>query len=75
MILASLRLERDVALSWYESRQRERPVGAAPWIWEEFSAMFLDRFMLESVSNARAVEFEGLRQGRLSVSKCDIRFT
>ena len=31
VILASFRLQGDVALSWYESKRRERPVSAAPW--------------------------------------------
>ena len=75
VILASFRLQGDVALSWYESKRRERPVGAAHWTWEEFSTAFLDRFMPVSMRSARAAEFEGLHQGRMTVTEYDIQFT
>ena len=42
--LASSRLEGDVAISWFESRKRARPIEPQ-WTWKEFSYMFLDRFI------------------------------
>ena len=75
VILASFRLQGNVALSWYDSKKKERPAGAAPWSWEEFSTMFLERFMPESTMEARAVEFELLKQGQMTVTEYDIRFT
>ena len=75
VILASFQLKGAVALFWYESKRKERPVGAAPWYWEEFSTMFLERFMPKSVRDAKAIEFESLRQGGMTVTEYDIWFT
>jgi hypothetical protein len=35
--LASFRLEGDVAISWFESRKRARPVEAQ-WTWKEYNS-------------------------------------
>lgn len=72
--LASFRLEGDVAISWFESRKRARPVEAQ-WTWKEFSSMFLDRFLPQSVRDARLYEFERLSQGSMTVDEYDLKFT
>ena len=72
--LASFRLEGDVAISWFESRKRARPTEAQ-WTWNEFSTMFLDRFLPQSVRDARLYEFERLSQGSMTVDEYDLKFT
>jgi len=42
--LASFRLEGDVAIFWFEFRERTRPTKAQ-LTWKEFSTEFLDRFL------------------------------
>ncbi|XP_034895577.1 uncharacterized protein [Populus alba] len=72
--LASFRLEGDVAISWFESRERARPVDTQ-WTWKEFSSMFLDRFLPQSIRDARLYEFERLSQGSMTVDEYDLKFT
>ena len=72
--LASFRLEGDVTSSWFESVKRARPIQAE-WTWEEFSTMFLDRFLPQSVRDARLYEFERLSQGSMTVDEYDMKFT
>uniref|UniRef100_A0A6N2MJX2 Retrotransposon gag domain-containing protein n=1 Tax=Salix viminalis TaxID=40686 RepID=A0A6N2MJX2_SALVM len=68
------RLEGDVSSSWFESRKRARPLQGE-WTWEEFSTMFLDRFLPQSVRDARLYEFERLSQGSMTVDEYDMKFT
>jgi hypothetical protein len=72
--LASFRLEGDMAISWFESRKRERSTEAQ-WTWKEFSTMFLDRFLPQSVRDAQLYEFERLSQGSMTVDEYDLKFT
>jgi hypothetical protein len=67
-------LEGDVAISWFEYRKRARPVEAQ-WTWKKFSSMFLDRFLPQSIRDARLYEFERLSQGSMTVDKYDMKFT
>ncbi|KAF7808124.1 DNA/RNA polymerases superfamily protein [Senna tora] len=48
---------RDVARSWGTSYIKGRQVGALPLDWGEFKKDFLERFLPESVREARAREF------------------
>uniref|UniRef100_A0A6N2MM29 Retrotransposon gag domain-containing protein n=1 Tax=Salix viminalis TaxID=40686 RepID=A0A6N2MM29_SALVM len=72
--LVSFRLEGDVSSSWFKSRKRARPLHGE-WTWEEFSTMFLDRFLPQSVRDARLYEFERLSQGSMTVDEYDMKFT
>ncbi|XP_034914505.1 uncharacterized protein [Populus alba] len=72
--LASFRLEGDMAISWFESKKRERSTEAK-WTWKEFSTIFLDRFLPQSVRDAQLYEFERLSQGSMTVDEYDLKFT
>ena len=74
MSLASFRLEGDVAISWFEFRKRARLIEPQ-WTWKEFSSMFLDRFLPQSVRDAQLYEFERLSQGSMTVDEYDLKFT
>ncbi|KAF7821341.1 DNA/RNA polymerases superfamily protein [Senna tora] len=54
--LVSYQLQ-DVARSWGTSYIKGRQVGALPLDWGEFKKDFLERFLPESVREARAREF------------------
>ncbi|XP_073261125.1 uncharacterized protein [Populus alba] len=73
--LASFRLEGEVAVNWYESKRGERAASSPPMAWKEFSEMFLERFLPESVREARSYEFEKLVQGDLTVIEYEVEFT
>ena len=73
--LTSFRLEGEVVVKWYESKRGERAVSSPPMEWKEFSEMFLERFLPESVREARSYEFEKLVQGDLSVTEYEVEFT
>uniref|UniRef100_A0A6M2EZQ9 Retrotransposon gag domain-containing protein n=1 Tax=Populus davidiana TaxID=266767 RepID=A0A6M2EZQ9_9ROSI len=75
VILASFRLEGEVALNWYESKRGERAASSPPMVWKEFSEIFLERFLPESVREARSYEFEKLVQGDLTVTEYEVEFT
>lgn len=50
--------------------------NAPPIEWGEFKEKFMERFLLKSIYQARAREFETLKQGlNMIVVKYDIRFT
>ena len=71
--LASFRLEGDVAIFWFEFRERTR-LAKARWIWKEFSTVFLDRFLPQSVRDARLYEFERLSQRSMTMDEYDLKF-
>ncbi|XP_073268753.1 uncharacterized protein [Populus alba] len=73
--LASFRLEGEVAVNWYESKKGERAYSSPPMEWKEFSEIFLERFLPESVREARSYEFEKLVQGDLTVTEYEVEFT
>ena len=47
-------------MNWYESKRGERVASSPPMAWKEFSEIFLERFLPESVREARSYEFEKL---------------
>ena len=53
---------------------RQRSSDLPPLSWAEFVSMFMSRFVPQSQHDAQRREFEGLRQGNLSVSEYDTRF-
>nr|XP_009759444.1 PREDICTED: uncharacterized protein LOC104211980 [Nicotiana sylvestris] len=71
--LASYRL-RGAAYSWFEmwedSRGEERP----PARWDEFVDAFMDHFLPAETMSARAIEFEALKQGSMSVWEYHMEF-
>ena len=58
--LTSYQLTR-VAYEWYKSLLRSWLVGSPTLDWSEFYNAFVERFMLESLRDANAREFELLK--------------
>jgi hypothetical protein len=73
--LTSFRLEGKVAVNWYESKRGERAVSSRPMAWKDFSEMFLEHFLPESVREARSYKFEKLVQSDLTVTENEVEFT
>ncbi|XP_070049382.1 uncharacterized protein [Nicotiana tomentosiformis] len=59
--LAAYKLEY-MANIWYETVLLGRPVGAAPLTWDEFSKLFMDHFLSDSLRQKYARDFERLVQ-------------
>ncbi|CAJ2633780.1 unnamed protein product [Trifolium pratense] len=73
--LASFQLE-GVAYDWFDTVSRGREVGSPPMAWDEFSRLFMARFLPESVRDSLAHEFERFEQTEgMSVSEYSARFT
>ncbi|CAJ2662068.1 unnamed protein product [Trifolium pratense] len=73
--LASFQLE-GVAYDWFDTVSRGREVGSPPMAWDEFSRLFMARFLPESVRDSLAHEFEQFEQTEgMSVSEYSARFT
>ena len=65
----------EVAYEWYKSLLRSRPAGHPTLEWPEFYNAFVERFMPESLRNAKARGFELLKQTEgMSVLDYDTRF-
>ena len=52
----------EVAYEWYKSLLRSQPTSSPTLDWSEFYNAFVERFMLESLRDAKAREFELLKQ-------------
>ncbi|XP_070045395.1 uncharacterized protein [Nicotiana tomentosiformis] len=64
------RLER-----WWETYERPRPVGATPFTWQQFSVVFLEKFVPQFRKEELRILFEQLRQGDMSVTHYEMRFS
>ncbi|XP_070023205.1 uncharacterized protein [Nicotiana sylvestris] len=62
-------------LSWWEAYERHRPVGAAPLSWQQFSILFLEKYVLESHLEELCRQFKHLHQGNRSVTQYGMRFS
>ncbi|EOY25755.1 Uncharacterized protein TCM_027124 [Theobroma cacao] len=66
----------EVVQIWFATLKRCKPPSSAPFTWEEFTQAFMDRFLPESVRDAKTQEFETLMQALgMTVSDYDIQFT
>ena len=64
-----------VAYEWYKSLLRSRPASRPTLEWPEFYNAFVERFMPESLRDAKAREFELLKQTEgMSVLEYDTKF-
>ncbi|XP_070029720.1 uncharacterized protein [Nicotiana sylvestris] len=54
---------RDMAGAWFEMWEKERDEDDGPPTWEEFEEAFMANFILEENREAKATEFEQLKQG------------
>ncbi|XP_070014647.1 uncharacterized protein [Nicotiana sylvestris] len=59
--LAAYKLE-DMANTWYETVLLGRPPGAAPLTWDEFTKLFKNHFLPDSLMQKYARDFERLVQ-------------
>ncbi|XP_070046294.1 uncharacterized protein [Nicotiana tomentosiformis] len=59
--LVAYKLE-DMANTWYETVLLGRTVGAAPLTWDEFTKLFMNHFLPESLMQKYARDFERLVQ-------------
>ena len=72
--LTSFQLQ-DIAYGWYETLPRSRLVGSPSLLWVEFYNMFLERFLLNSLRETKALDFELLKQSDgMSVMEYDAMF-
>ena len=51
------------AFTWWEAYERRRPVGAAPLTWQQFSILFLEKYVPQPRREELRRQFEWLRQG------------
>ncbi|XP_009781088.2 uncharacterized protein [Nicotiana sylvestris] len=63
------------AFTWWEAYERRRPVGLAPLSWQEFSTHFLEKWVPRSQREEMCRQFEYLRQGDMTVSPYELRFS
>ncbi|CAM8898609.1 unnamed protein product [Rhodiola kirilowii] len=66
---------QGVALAWFNRVLAERSTKQSCLEWEEFKALFLDRFLPESVRDARAREFVMWMQDGMTVTEYANKFT
>ncbi|XP_075108870.1 uncharacterized protein LOC142180710 [Nicotiana tabacum] len=64
----------DVANTWYETWEESRGEDADPVTWKEFADAFLNHFLPIEVLEAKALEFESLRQNDMSVNEYYLKF-
>ncbi|XP_070040695.1 uncharacterized protein [Nicotiana tomentosiformis] len=60
---------KDVGGAWFEMWENERDEDDGPPTWEEFEEAFMDNFIPEEDREAKAIEFEQLKQGNKSVQE------
>ncbi|XP_070006992.1 uncharacterized protein [Nicotiana sylvestris] len=65
---------RDVVGSWFEMWEKERDEDDGPPTWEEFEEAFMANFIPEEDREAKAIEFEHLKQGNKSVQEYYMEF-
>ncbi|XP_070017757.1 uncharacterized protein [Nicotiana sylvestris] len=63
------------AFTWWEAYERRRLAGAAPLTWKEFSTLFLEKWIPLSQREELRRQFEWLRQGDMTVSQYEARFS
>uniref|UniRef100_A0A1U7Y735 Uncharacterized protein LOC104241801 n=1 Tax=Nicotiana sylvestris TaxID=4096 RepID=A0A1U7Y735_NICSY len=65
---------KDVANTWYETWEESRGEDADPATWKEFADAFFEHFIPIEVLEAKALEFERLRQNDMSVNEYYLKF-
>ncbi|XP_070056744.1 uncharacterized protein [Nicotiana tomentosiformis] len=63
------------AFTWWEIYERGRPAGAMPLLWNEFSVLFLEKFVPLTRMEELRRQFEQLRQEGMSVTQYEMRFS
>ncbi|XP_070036547.1 uncharacterized protein [Nicotiana tomentosiformis] len=67
-------LEDTPYSSWWEAYERRRPVVAAPLTWQQFSGLFLEKFVPQSRREELRKQSEQLCQGDMSVTQYEMQF-
>nr|XP_016496669.1 PREDICTED: uncharacterized protein LOC107815573 [Nicotiana tabacum] len=65
---------KDVANTWYETWEEYRGEDTDPATWKKFADVFLEHFLPIEVLEAKALEFERLRQNDMSVNEYYLKF-
>ncbi|XP_070053492.1 uncharacterized protein [Nicotiana tomentosiformis] len=63
------------AFRWWEAYERRSSVGAVPLTWQEFSVLFLEKFVQQSRKEELCRQFEQLREDGMFVTQYEIRFS
>ncbi|XP_070035296.1 uncharacterized protein [Nicotiana tomentosiformis] len=63
------------AFSWWEAYKRCRPVDTVPLTWQQFSVIFLEKFVPQSHREELCRQFEQLRQGDMSEMQYEMLFS
>ncbi|XP_070002199.1 uncharacterized protein [Nicotiana sylvestris] len=61
--------------TWWEAYERCRLVGSAPLSWQEFSTLFLEKWVPRSQREEMRRQFDYLCQGDMTVSQYEVRFS
>ncbi|XP_070037182.1 uncharacterized protein [Nicotiana tomentosiformis] len=62
------------AFRWWEAYERHRPVSATTLICQEFSILFLEKFVPQSRREELRRSFEKVRQDSMSVTQYEMKF-
>ncbi|XP_070026070.1 uncharacterized protein [Nicotiana sylvestris] len=65
---------RDMAGAWFEMLEKERDEVDGLPTWEEFEEAFMANFILKEDREAKATEFEQLKQGNKNVQEYYMKF-
>ncbi|XP_070041562.1 uncharacterized protein [Nicotiana tomentosiformis] len=63
------------ARRWWQSYLLGRPAGSPPMNWDQFTQLFLDRYIPPSEREELRGQFEQLEQGQMSVTDYEARFS
>ncbi|XP_070040781.1 uncharacterized protein [Nicotiana tomentosiformis] len=63
------------AYKWWQSYLYSRPEGSPPLTWDQFTCLFLDRYIPPSHREELWGLFERLQQGQLSMTDYEVRFS
>ncbi|XP_070046864.1 uncharacterized protein [Nicotiana tomentosiformis] len=63
------------ARGWWQSHLLGRPVGSFPLTWDQFTRLFLDRYIPPSQREELRFQFEQLQQGKISMTDYEARFS
>ncbi|XP_070046001.1 uncharacterized protein [Nicotiana tomentosiformis] len=64
-----------VAFIWWEAYERRMPIDAAPLTWQEFTILFLEKFVLQSRREELRRQFEQLHKEGMSMTQYKMRFS
>ncbi|XP_070040083.1 uncharacterized protein [Nicotiana tomentosiformis] len=65
----------SAAFRWWEAYERHRLVGAVPLTWQEFSILFLEKFVPQSRREEMCRQLKQLCQDGMSVTQYEMTFS